>query len=211
MLPNGEGFEIIAGRRRYFAASKAAEEKGVAPDEVLLPCAVTAVGDDTGAMEASLIENVAGEPMDELQEYESFARLLKQGRKVEEIAATFGVTELRVKQWLAIAGLHPKIKEAFRQGAIESEDLRLLTSATRSQQKEWVDVADPADSAAAASAAAAFGRARVVNQTLTPRKISLRHEPCDSDYESGAIHGRNWTEPSPCKMHSASLLTAVPW
>lgn len=49
--PDGEGFEIIAGRRRYFAASKAAES-----DEVLLPCAVTARGDDTGAMEASLIE-----------------------------------------------------------------------------------------------------------------------------------------------------------
>ncbi|WP_456749416.1 ParB/RepB/Spo0J family partition protein [Bradyrhizobium sp. USDA 4341] len=124
--PNGVGFEIIAGRRRYFAASKAAEEKGVAPDEVLLPRAVTAGGDDTGAMEASLIENVAGEPMDELQEYEAFARLLKQGRKVEEIAATFGVTELRVKRRLAIAGLQPKIKEAFRQGGIESEDPRLL-------------------------------------------------------------------------------------
>ncbi|MGY3697640.1 ParB-like chromosome segregation protein Spo0J [Bradyrhizobium sp. USDA 3240] len=93
--------------------------------------------------EASLIENVAGEPMDELQEYEAFARLLKQGRKVEEIAATFGVTELRVKQRLAIAGLRPKIKEAFRQGGIESEDPRLLTSATRSQQKEWVDVPAP--------------------------------------------------------------------
>jgi ParB family chromosome partitioning protein len=114
---------------------------------VLLPCAVTAKGDDAGAMEASLIENVARAPMDELEEYEAFARLLKQGRKVEEIAGTFGVTELRVKQRLAIAGLHPKTKEAFRAGMIEGEDLRLLTSATKSQQKEWVDAsaaeADP--------------------------------------------------------------------
>jgi ParB/RepB/Spo0J family partition protein len=95
--PNEEGFEIIAGRRRYFAASKVAEERGVAPDEVLLPCAVTATGDDTGAMEASLIENVARQPMDELQEYEAFAKPLKQGHKVEEIASMFGVTELRVR------------------------------------------------------------------------------------------------------------------
>jgi ParB family chromosome partitioning protein len=72
-----------------------------------------AKGDDTGALEASLIENVARQPMDELQEYEAYAKLLKQGRKVEEIAATFGVSELRVKQRLAIASLHPKIKEAF--------------------------------------------------------------------------------------------------
>jgi ParB-like chromosome segregation protein Spo0J len=33
--PNDEGFEIIAGRRRYFAASKVAEEQGAAPDTVL--------------------------------------------------------------------------------------------------------------------------------------------------------------------------------
>jgi ParB family chromosome partitioning protein len=38
--PNGKGYEIVAGRRRYFAASKVAEEQGVSPDEVLLPCAV---------------------------------------------------------------------------------------------------------------------------------------------------------------------------
>lgn len=29
---------------------------------------------------------------------------------------------------------------------------------------------------------------RVVNQTLTPREISLRRQRCDSDYESGPIH-----------------------
>src|SRR5882672_5041524 len=81
---NGKGFEIVAGRRRYFAASRVAEEQGLAANEVLLPCAVTAKGDDAGAMEASLIENVARVPMDELQEYEAFAKLLKQGRGVPD-------------------------------------------------------------------------------------------------------------------------------
>jgi ParB family transcriptional regulator, chromosome partitioning protein len=137
--PNGKGFEIIAGRRRYFAASKVAEEKGVAADEVMLPCAVTAKGDDAGAMEASLIENVARAPMDELEEYEAYARLLRQGRKIDDIARTFGVADLRVRQRLAIAGLHSRIKEAFRAGDIAGEDLRLLTAAGKGQQKQWVD------------------------------------------------------------------------
>ncbi len=136
--PNGKGFEIVAGRRRYFAASKVAEEQGIAANEVLLPCAVTAKGDDAGAMEASLIENVARVPMDELQEYEAFAKLLKQGRGASDIAQTFGVTELYVKQRLALANLHAKIKDAYRDGDIEPEDLQLLASATRQQQKEWV-------------------------------------------------------------------------
>jgi ParB family chromosome partitioning protein len=137
--PNGKDFEIVAGRRRYFAAAKVAEEQGVPADEVLLPCAVTSKGDDAGAMEASLIENVARAPMDELEEYEAFARLLKQGRGVADIAQTFGVTELYVKQRFALANLHSKIKDAYRDGDIEPEDLQLLTSATRRQQKEWIE------------------------------------------------------------------------
>jgi ParB family chromosome partitioning protein len=136
--PNGEGFEIVAGRRRYFAAAKVAEEQGVAATEVLLPCAVTEKGDDAGAMEASLIENVARAPMDELEEFEAFAKLLKQGRGVGDIALTFGVTELYVKQRFALATLHSRIKDAYRDGDIRPEDLELLTSATRRQQREWI-------------------------------------------------------------------------
>src|SRR3546814_16728008 len=48
--PNGEDerFEIVAGRRRYFAAKAVAEEGGeVEP----VPCAVMEPGDDAGALE----------------------------------------------------------------------------------------------------------------------------------------------------------------
>lgn len=135
--PHGETFEIVAGRRRFFAANKVAEEQGVAISEVLLPCAV-AVGDsDADAMEASLIENVARAGMDELEEYEAFAKLLKQGRGVADIARTFGQTERYVKQRLALASLPCAIKDAYRNGDIEAEELQLLASATRRQQKDW--------------------------------------------------------------------------
>lgn len=136
--PQGNAFEIVAGRRRYFAASKVAEEQGLSIDKVLLPCAVTESGNDADALEASLIENVARAPMDELQEYEAFAKLLKQGKSVADIAQTFGQTERYIKQRLALAGLNSAIKEAYRNGDIEPEELQLLASATRSQQKDWV-------------------------------------------------------------------------
>ena len=38
--PNGKSFEVVAGRRRFFAATKVAEEQGVSLDEMLLPCAI---------------------------------------------------------------------------------------------------------------------------------------------------------------------------
>lgn len=135
---HGKAFEIVAGRRRFFAVSRVAEEQGVSSDEVLLPCAVTETESDADALEASLIENVARAPMDELQEYEAFAKLLKQGRSVPEIAKTFGQTERYIKQRLALASLNGTIKEAYRNGDIEADELQLLAAATRSQQKDWV-------------------------------------------------------------------------
>lgn len=135
---SGKGFEIVAGRRRYFAATKVAEERGVSTEDVLLPCAIAEHDSDADAVEASLIENVARAPMDELEEYEAFAKLLKQGRNVPDIAKTFGQTERYVKQRLALASLHAAIKDAYRNGDIEAEDLQLLASATRRQQKDWV-------------------------------------------------------------------------
>ena len=72
--PNADGFEIVAGRRRYFAAKKVAAERGeIAP----LPCAVMDAGDDAAAREASLIENVARLDPDEMSQHDTFVRLIK--------------------------------------------------------------------------------------------------------------------------------------
>lgn len=107
-------------------------------EEVSLPCAIAVDDSDADAMEASLIENVARAPMDELEECEAFAKLLKQGQDVTDIAKTFGLTERYVKQRLALASLHSAIKDAYRNSHIKTEELQLLATATRRQRKDWV-------------------------------------------------------------------------
>ncbi len=141
--PNGDGesFEIVAGRRRYFAAKAVAEERGeVAP----LPCAVMDEGDDAAALEASLIENTARLDPDEMSQYETFVRLAKEGKSVAEIAETFGVTEIMVKRRLALGNLLPKIRQACRDEKIDAETVRHLTMASKAQQRDWLRLfADP--------------------------------------------------------------------
>ena len=133
--PNADGFEIVAGRRRYFAAKKVAEERGeIAP----LPCAVMEAGDDAAALEASLIENVARLDPDEMSQHDTFVRLIRQGKAVADIAATFGMTETMVKRRLALGNLLPKIKDAYRREEIDAETVRHLTMATKAQQQEWL-------------------------------------------------------------------------
>lgn len=141
--PNGQPdhFEIVAGRRRYYAARTIADEGGeIEP----LPCAVMEPGDDAAALEASLIENIARLDPDEMNQYETFARLIKEGRSVAEIALTFGLTERRVNQRLALGNLLPKIRTAYRNKEINAETVRHLTLATKTQQQEWLTLfSDP--------------------------------------------------------------------
>lgn len=130
-------FEIVAGRRRYFAAKTVAEEKGEA---LALPCHVMTAGDDADALEASLIENLHRLDPDEMSQYETFVRLIKEGKTPDSIAASFGLTERQVRQRLALGNLLPKIREAYRAGDVDAESLRLLTMASKAQQKAWLEV-----------------------------------------------------------------------
>jgi ParB family transcriptional regulator, chromosome partitioning protein len=132
---NGKGYEIVAGRRRYLAV-QSLEKEGLEIEAI--PCAIMAKGDDAAAVEASLIENIHHLPMDDMDQFEAFQRLLKEGRTIEEIANTFGVTEIMVKRRLAIANLSPKIRTAYRAEEIDGETLRALTLASKQQQKDWL-------------------------------------------------------------------------
>jgi len=131
----GEGFGIVAGRRRFFALQQIARETGADP---LVPCAVMAEGDAASAIEASIIENVARLPATEVEQYAAFRKLHDEGRTVGEIAAFFGVTELNVRRVLALAGLSAPIRKLYGDEDIDRETVRALTLATPARQAEWL-------------------------------------------------------------------------
>jgi len=132
----GDQFEIIAGQRRYHAlVALAAEDDSFAAP---VPCLVMEAGEDAKAIEASLSENIARLPMDEIDQYKAFSALIREGLTVEEIAARFAVTERMVKQRLAIASIIPPLLTAYRKGDIRPETLCILTMATKAQQKDWL-------------------------------------------------------------------------
>ena len=133
---SADTYEIVAGRRRFFAAKAVAEEGGTAEP---LPCAVMEAGDDAAALEASLIENVARLDAHEVEQWETFTRLVtKEGRRPEDIAATFGMEQVHVRRALALGNLLPKIREAYARDEIDPASVRHLTMASKAQQKEWL-------------------------------------------------------------------------
>jgi ParB family chromosome partitioning protein len=139
--PNGgdDVYEIVAGKRRYHAALTVADEcGGIDP----LPCAVMGAGDDAAALEASLIENIARLDPDEINRCEAFTRLVREGRSIEDIGLTFGLTALQVKRTLAIGNLLPRIRTLYRTDKIDAVTMRHLTLATKGQQREWLELVD---------------------------------------------------------------------
>jgi ParB family chromosome partitioning protein len=135
--------EIVAGYRRWTADALARTE-GI--DHGPLPCAVLEPGDDAAAVEASLLENIARLDPDEVAQWETFVRLTKEGRTIEQIGQTFGLTDLYVRRILALGDLHPRLRALYRAGEIDARTARHLTLASKARQKEWLALRDDADS-----------------------------------------------------------------
>lgn len=135
-------YEIMAGKRRFFASEIAAKE---CEDRAMLPCIVLREGDDAEALEVSMIENLLRQNPDQVTQWESYTRLVKEGRSVEEIAATFALTEVQVKRILALGNLLPRIREAFRAEEIDAATVKHLTLASKAQQKAWLALYDDED------------------------------------------------------------------
>lgn len=132
-------FEIVAGARRWHAALAVLAE-GLELDPV--PIAILDAGDDAAALEASLIENLGRLPPDEVTCWETFTRLIRSGRSPEQIAATFGMSDVAVKRTLALGNLLPRIRNLYRKAEIDVATVRHLTLATRAQQKAWLALLD---------------------------------------------------------------------
>lgn len=136
--------EILAGARRFHAAQIIEQECTGQPghEPAQLPCAILEDGDDAAAIEASLIENSARLDPDEVSRWECFIRLVKEGRKPADIAATFGLPDLAVKRILALGNLLPRIRDLYRREEIDAGTVRHLTLASKSQQKAWLALLD---------------------------------------------------------------------
>jgi len=143
-LPDEPGrYEIAAGARRFMALARLHAEGHPGAD--MAPCVVLDTGDDADAIAASLAENVARQPIDELDQHEAFAALLKAGKSVEDIASEFATTPAMVRQSLALAGLVPEARRRYRAGEIDGPTLRLLTLGSKDRQRAYFRLLDDPD------------------------------------------------------------------
>ena len=88
-------YDIVAGQRRYLALTALAKNGSIAKDHPI-PC--QHANDDVDAKELSLAENVVRAPMHPADQFEAFRVLTDEGATPTDIAARFGIAEVRGRQ-----------------------------------------------------------------------------------------------------------------
>ena len=125
-------YEVCAGGRRLAALALLVQQGDIADN---YPVPVLVVPADK-ALIASLAENCFHVPMHPADEFAAFARLLAQGKSVEDVAAAFGVTPLIVKRRMKLATVSPRLMALYREGGIGLDCLMVLASVDDHQRQE---------------------------------------------------------------------------
>ncbi|RLA92967.1 MAG: chromosome partitioning protein ParB [Deltaproteobacteria bacterium] len=123
----GEGYEIIAGERRWRAAQRA----GLKRVPVILKEA-----SDQEVLEMALVENLQRQDLNPLEEAEAYKRLMEEfGYTQEEVARRVGKDRSSVANTLRLLKLPPEVKEALREGRITAGHARALLAAGSPQEQ----------------------------------------------------------------------------
>jgi len=84
------------------------------------------IRDDADATAVSLAENYQRDAMHPADEYDAFAKLVAEGKTIDQIADAFGVTPLVVERRLTLANAAPALLVLYRQDKISTDQLIAL-------------------------------------------------------------------------------------
>jgi ParB family chromosome partitioning protein len=124
----GEGYELIAGERRWRAC--AALGRPTVP-------AIVRTSDDRESLEVAIIENLQREDLNPLEEAAGIAELIDaHDFTQEQVAQRLGKSRPAIANALRLLGLPEPIKALLADGSLSAAHARLLLSAPEAQRLE---------------------------------------------------------------------------
>ena len=119
--PSGEGFEIVAGERRWRAAQRAQLHE--------LPAVVREL-DDTTVLEFAIVENVQRADLTPVEEARGYARLIEEfGHTQERLGVIVGKSRSHVANILRLLTLPVPVLKHLEEGRLSSGHARALVAA----------------------------------------------------------------------------------
>jgi len=119
VTPEGDGYAIIAGERRWRAARKAGLDA--------VPVVIRQVTDDRELLELALVENLQRSDLNPIEEAEAYAALQEKfGLSQEEVAARVGKARTTVTNALRLLRLPDEVLDLLREGRLTAGQARPL-------------------------------------------------------------------------------------
>jgi len=129
VVARGEGFEIVAGERRWRAARLA----GLAR----VPIAVREKASDRDLLEIALVENLQREDLNPLEAAEAYARLREEFQLTQDqIAERVGKERATVANSLRLLKLSNSVKEKVRSGDLSAGHAKALLALSSTDDQE---------------------------------------------------------------------------
>ncbi len=160
-------YAVLAGGRRHAALSELVADKAAKgfTAKTKVDCRLVPEGCDmTTAL--SLAENITQAPMNAIDEFEAFARMMEiDGQTPETIAKTFGTTVAAVKGRLRYGLIHPDIRAAARAKTITLDTMKAFAEhPSQEVQREVFEALTKEDS---------YLQAYTVRQALKSRGVQI--------------------------------------
>jgi ParB family chromosome partitioning protein len=129
-LPNQrDGFEIVAGERRWRAAQRAGLHE--------VPIAVVEATDKQ-SLEFAIIENVQRADLNPIEEASGYHALMQEhGYSQDEVAQIVGKSRPHVANTLRLLKLAPPVQQFVRSGKLSAGHARLLVGVPDAEQIAW--------------------------------------------------------------------------
>jgi ParB family chromosome partitioning protein len=122
----GDGFEIVAGERRWRASQRAGLLK--------VPVVVRDIPDDR-LLAAALIENIQREDLNAIEEAQAYRRLIDELHLTQEqIAESVGKDRSSIANYLRLLKLPHEVRESIASGALSMGHARALAAITDEAQ-----------------------------------------------------------------------------
>ncbi len=126
---NGDGGHVVIDGNRRLAALHALAKSGRIKPDAMIPVIDHEDADAASALEMSLAANMERLDLHPVDRYEAFAALVEKGRTREQIGERFLLTQRQVNQVLALGGLSPAVRTAWKDGKISQEAAEVFTLA----------------------------------------------------------------------------------
>lgn len=128
----GDKYEIIAGERRYKAATQAGLVK--------VPAIINQL-DDKNSAEVAIVENIQRKDLSSIEEARSYKALLDKGYLTqEELAKRMGVSQSAISNKLRLLSLAPEVQQALMENKISERHARSLLQITdNEEQVKWLN------------------------------------------------------------------------